>query len=161
RNAAQAAESDRGHVILPGLDSALALSTSESGFGGAGSGHRRSPEVRPADPSAGRTFLTNTVRPADPSAGRTFLTNTVRPADSSAGRTSSGAGPSLPRRRLTDRPDILAALGNTDRKETDDMSFQGWPEAALDFFEGLEEDNSKAYWTAHKAIYSEAVLGPM
>src|SRR5262245_18019478 len=89
RNAAQAAESDRGHVILPGLDSALALSTSESGFGGAGSGHRRSPEVRPADPSAGRTFLTNTVRPADSSAGRTFLTNTVRPADSSAGRTSS------------------------------------------------------------------------
>src|SRR5262249_4906483 len=33
RNAAQAAESDRGHVILPGLDSALALSTSESGSG--------------------------------------------------------------------------------------------------------------------------------
>src|SRR5260370_42382498 len=41
------------------------------------------------------------------------------------------------------------------------MSFQGWPEAALDFFEGLEQDNSKAYWTAHKAIYAEAVLGPM
>jgi uncharacterized protein (TIGR02453 family) len=62
---------------------------------------------------------------------------------------------------VTDRPDILAALGNTDREENDDMSFQGWPEAALDFFEGLEQDNSKAYWTAHKAIYSEAVLGPM
>jgi uncharacterized protein (TIGR02453 family) len=41
------------------------------------------------------------------------------------------------------------------------MSFQGWPEVALDFFEGLEQDNSKAYWTAHKAIYSESVLGPM
>lgn len=41
------------------------------------------------------------------------------------------------------------------------MSFRGWPEAALDYFEGLERDNSKAYWTAHKAIYSEAVLGPM
>src|SRR4029077_17642390 len=41
------------------------------------------------------------------------------------------------------------------------MAFQGWPEAALDFYDGLEEDNSKAYWTAHKAIYDEAVRGPM
>src|SRR5258708_22542837 len=41
------------------------------------------------------------------------------------------------------------------------MSFQGWPEEALDFYEGLEADNSKAYWTAHKAIYEEKVRGPM
>ena len=41
------------------------------------------------------------------------------------------------------------------------MSFQGWPEEALDFYEGLEADNSKTYWTAHKAIYEEKVLGPM
>ncbi len=41
------------------------------------------------------------------------------------------------------------------------MAFQGWPEAALDFYDGLEEDNSKSYWTAHKAIYEKAVLGPM
>jgi uncharacterized protein (TIGR02453 family) len=41
------------------------------------------------------------------------------------------------------------------------MSFQGWPEEALDFYEGLEADNSKAYWTAHKAVYENAVLGPM
>ncbi|MGI9004893.1 MAG: DUF2461 family protein [Streptosporangiaceae bacterium] len=41
------------------------------------------------------------------------------------------------------------------------MTFQGWPEAALDFFEGLERDNSKAYWTAHRQVYDEAVLGPM
>ncbi len=41
------------------------------------------------------------------------------------------------------------------------MGFQGWPVVALDFYDGLEEDNSKAYWTAHKAIYEEAVLGPM
>src|SRR5579859_1874396 len=41
------------------------------------------------------------------------------------------------------------------------MAFQGWPEAALDFYDGLEEDNSKSYWTANKAIYQEAVLGPM
>jgi len=41
------------------------------------------------------------------------------------------------------------------------MAFQGWPEAALDFYDGLEEDNSKSYWTAHKATYDKAVLGPM
>jgi uncharacterized protein (TIGR02453 family) len=41
------------------------------------------------------------------------------------------------------------------------MSFQGWPEAALDFFEGLEQDNSKAYWTAHRQLYDEAVLRPL
>ncbi len=41
------------------------------------------------------------------------------------------------------------------------MTFLGWPEEALDFYEGLEDDNSKAYWTAHKATYDIAVLGPM
>ena len=39
--------------------------------------------------------------------------------------------------------------------------FRGWPEAALDFYDGLEADNSKAYWTAHKATYEEAVRAPM
>jgi len=41
------------------------------------------------------------------------------------------------------------------------MSFRGWPAEALDFYEGLEADNSKAYWTAHKAVYDQKVLGPM
>jgi uncharacterized protein (TIGR02453 family) len=41
------------------------------------------------------------------------------------------------------------------------MSFHGWPEEALDFYEDLEANNSKAYWTAHKAIYEASVLGPM
>src|SRR5215470_19568485 len=41
------------------------------------------------------------------------------------------------------------------------MSFQGWPEAALDFFEGLEHENTKAYWTAHRSVYDHAVLEPM
>lgn len=41
------------------------------------------------------------------------------------------------------------------------MPFQGWPEEALDFFDGLEADNSKAYWTAHQAVYEEKVRGPM
>jgi uncharacterized protein (TIGR02453 family) len=41
------------------------------------------------------------------------------------------------------------------------MGFAGWPAAALEFYAGLEDDNSKAYWTSHKAIYEEMVLHPM
>jgi uncharacterized protein (TIGR02453 family) len=41
------------------------------------------------------------------------------------------------------------------------MSFQGWPEEALDFYDGLAADNSKVYWTANKQVYEAAVLGPM
>jgi uncharacterized protein (TIGR02453 family) len=41
------------------------------------------------------------------------------------------------------------------------MAFRGWPVEALDFYEGLEADNSKTYWTSHKAIYDEKVHGPM
>jgi len=41
------------------------------------------------------------------------------------------------------------------------MAFRGWPAEALEFYEGLEADNSKAYWTQHKAIYDTAVLAPM
>jgi uncharacterized protein (TIGR02453 family) len=41
------------------------------------------------------------------------------------------------------------------------MTFQGWQEEALEFYEGLEADNTKSYWTANKAIYDQHVLGPM
>ena len=41
------------------------------------------------------------------------------------------------------------------------MAFRGWPDQALEFFEGLEADNSKAYWTAHKTVYDEKVRAPM
>lgn len=41
------------------------------------------------------------------------------------------------------------------------MSFSGWPEEALDFYDGLVADNSKTYWTAHKDIYDGKVLRPM
>jgi len=41
------------------------------------------------------------------------------------------------------------------------MSFSGWPEEALDFYDGLAADNSKTYWTAHKQVYDAAVLRPM
>jgi uncharacterized protein (TIGR02453 family) len=41
------------------------------------------------------------------------------------------------------------------------MTFSGWPEEALDFFEDLAMDNTKAFWTAHRPVYDEKVLGPM
>jgi uncharacterized protein (TIGR02453 family) len=41
------------------------------------------------------------------------------------------------------------------------MAFQGWPEEALDFYDGLEADNSRTYWQAHKDVYERSVYGPM
>jgi uncharacterized protein (TIGR02453 family) len=41
------------------------------------------------------------------------------------------------------------------------MAFRGWPAEALEFYEGLEADNSKTYWTANRAAYDEQVLAPM
>lgn len=42
-----------------------------------------------------------------------------------------------------------------------DVTFHGWNQTALEFYEGLEADNSKSYWTAHKATYDNDVLAPM
>ncbi|BAD59735.1 DUF2461 domain-containing protein [Nocardia farcinica] len=39
--------------------------------------------------------------------------------------------------------------------------FGGFPLAGLDFYEDLEADNSKAFWTAHKHVYEQAVREPM
>lgn len=41
------------------------------------------------------------------------------------------------------------------------MEFQGWPEEALDFYDGLEADNSRTYWQAHKDVYETCVHRPM
>jgi uncharacterized protein (TIGR02453 family) len=40
------------------------------------------------------------------------------------------------------------------------MTFTGWPERALDFYAGLEADNSKSYWMAHKTQYDDSVKAP-
>ena len=42
-----------------------------------------------------------------------------------------------------------------------DMSFHGWAPSALAFYKGLELDNSKSYWTTHRATYDADVLAPM
>jgi len=41
------------------------------------------------------------------------------------------------------------------------VPFTGFGEGMPLFFEGLKADNSKAYWTDHRAVYEEQVRGPM
>jgi uncharacterized protein (TIGR02453 family) len=41
------------------------------------------------------------------------------------------------------------------------MAFKGWPDTAVAFYEGLEADNSKAYWLDHKEVYERDVKRPM
>jgi uncharacterized protein (TIGR02453 family) len=41
------------------------------------------------------------------------------------------------------------------------VAFGGFPEEALVFYEGLEADNSKTYWTAHREVYERAVRAPL
>lgn len=41
------------------------------------------------------------------------------------------------------------------------MAFRGWPVEALEFFEGLEAENTKAFWERNKQVYQDAVRAPM
>ena len=41
------------------------------------------------------------------------------------------------------------------------MAFAGWPIEAVEFYEGLEADNSKVYWQDNKAVYDRYVKAPM
>jgi uncharacterized protein (DUF2461 family) len=41
------------------------------------------------------------------------------------------------------------------------MTFAGFGEMVVDFYEGLEADNTKAYWSDQRAVYDEQVRAPM
>ena len=41
------------------------------------------------------------------------------------------------------------------------VTFDGFPEDLLTFYEGLAADNSKAYWTDHRQMYDSCVAAPM
>lgn len=48
------------------------------------------------------------------------------------------------------------------RERTDGgRSFRGWQLGIVEFFDELELNNTKSYWTAHKEFYVADVLGPM
>jgi len=41
------------------------------------------------------------------------------------------------------------------------MRFRGWPAEALEFYDGLEAENTKAYWQRHRHEYDTLVRAPM
>ena len=41
------------------------------------------------------------------------------------------------------------------------MPFAGFPPEALTFYAGLEQDNTRTYWQAHKDVYEDAVREPL
>ena len=42
-----------------------------------------------------------------------------------------------------------------------DVSFTGFPVAALDFYDDLEIDNTRSFWEANREVYKESVEAPM
>lgn len=41
------------------------------------------------------------------------------------------------------------------------VTFDGFPSAALDFYDDLEVDNTKSFWEKNKAVYEQSVKAPM
>jgi uncharacterized protein (TIGR02453 family) len=41
------------------------------------------------------------------------------------------------------------------------VAFAGFPEAALDFYDDLEIDNTKSFWESHRDVYQASVKAPM
>ena len=41
------------------------------------------------------------------------------------------------------------------------MAFNGFPDEAITFYEGLIADNTRTYWQANKPIYEQSVKAPM
>jgi uncharacterized protein (TIGR02453 family) len=42
-----------------------------------------------------------------------------------------------------------------------EQQFRGFPAEALDFYEALEADNTKVFWTEHKQVYEQSVRAPL
>jgi uncharacterized protein (TIGR02453 family) len=47
------------------------------------------------------------------------------------------------------------------RRPPTGSGFRGWATGVTEFFDRLELDNTKSFWTAHKDFYDECVLAPM
>lgn len=56
---------------------------------------------------------------------------------------------------------VSASRPRAARRTLRNVTFRGWPAEALEFYEGLQADNSKLYWTAHKEVYDTQVHAPM
>jgi len=53
------------------------------------------------------------------------------------------------------------ASSTASEKPRDRRRFRGWELGVVEFFDELEVDNTKTFWTAHKEFYEAGVLGPM
>ena len=59
-------------------------------------------------------------------------------------------------------PNVDVASSNLVIRSMDqETEFTGFPVAALDFYDDLEVDNTRSFWTAHKQVYEESVREPM
>jgi uncharacterized protein (TIGR02453 family) len=52
-------------------------------------------------------------------------------------------------------------MPGTSRAPHTPTRFSGFPQEAIAFYEGLEADNSKGYWTAHRDTYETYVRAPL
>jgi uncharacterized protein (TIGR02453 family) len=55
----------------------------------------------------------------------------------------------------------MTPTARADQSSQSSVAFAGFPEEALDFYEGLEADNSKTYWTDRREVYERAVRAPL
>src|SRR3954447_22394621 len=119
-----------------------------SSRGGAGTSRRRRPHVR-ARPRLERLRHQGRRRGRRPQRHARALHRedpTHRGADARPGR------PVAAPRRLPE--------GGTRMTVPTDTAFAGFPREGLEFLAGLVEDNSRAYFDAHRDVYEEALLAP-
>jgi uncharacterized protein (TIGR02453 family) len=63
--------------------------------------------------------------------------------------------------RGSSQPLPVASQPSSVASQPSSVTFRGFPEEALLFYEGLEADNSKAYWTDRRDVYERAVRQPL
>ena len=133
-------------------------------------GRRRSSSTLLVEPRWGRrghgsrllaAVVDLAARPGAPGACRCGCPRPTRcrPASTSrpGGRPTAGPGRWTPATRRCARSAGTHCLDDeTGRRR---VSFEGFPDEGLVFYEGLEADNSKTYWTQHKAAYDASRPG--
>ena len=127
-----------------GILGSLLCSLAGGPTGGALSGLLRPAHRDPQPDSRPARRLTDLFQPA---AGLRMIGAPLRPFGTASRRVPFGGG-----RRL---------LRSRGRCEHGRMSFAGFPEEMLTFYEGLEADNSKPYWNDHREQYETTVATPM
>jgi uncharacterized protein (TIGR02453 family) len=61
-----------------------------------------------------------------------------------------------------DLPKVDVASSNLVIRSMEEAhEFTGFPEAALDFYDDLEMDNTRSFWEAHKSVWTDSVKAPM